>query len=171
MSVSAPAEDRTIPAIDRLLTAAVPVGLAAVTWLGLLLTAGFLVRLNRVSLLDLLPVFFVALLFWPVLRAAPWREGAADRVRAWAGDRFAEFAVVAGLAVLPLVPVVPDLLVSLLQLPYRGSGVFFGASLFYRERVGPLAGRMLLAAAQWYLQLLWLYLLSTGIVGLARRLR
>ena len=171
MSLSGAAETRTVPSLDRALAVAVPVALAVVTWLGLLFVVGFLARLNRLSVLNLLPLFFVGLLFWPVARAAPWREGVTDRARTWTEERAVAFVVVAGLALLPLVPFVPDLLVSVLQLPYRGSGIFFGASLFYRERLGPTAARALLLVAQWYLQLLWLYLVSIGLVGLVRRLR
>lgn len=167
------------PAIDRpggvaledLVRTAVPVGLAILTWLGVLLTVGFLARLNSLSLLNVLPIFFLGLLFWPIYRVAPWRPGAGDRVRHWMGDQSVEIAVLGGLWVLPLLPLVPDLLVTLIQLPYRGSGVFFGASLFYRERLSPLTGRLLLNFAQIYIQALWLYFLSKGTVGLVRRLR
>lgn len=157
--------------VERLVAVAVPVGLAVLTWLSLLLTVGFLARLNALSFLNLVPLFFLLLLFWPVYRAAPWREGVAERVGRWARDHTTEFAVLVALGILPYVPLLPDLVVTLLQLPYRGSGIFFGASLFYRERLGPMAGRLLLRFAQAYLQLIWLYLLAKGTVGLARRLR
>lgn len=166
MSLTAPSPDDVT--LDRV---AVPVGLAVLTWLGLLLAVGFLARLGSLSLLNLLPVFFVALLFWPVYRIEPWREGATDRVVAWARQRRVVVPVVIGLALLPLVPLVPDLLVSVLQLPYRGSGVFFGATLFYRARFGPAVARLLLVFAQTYLQLLWLYFLAVGLVEVVRRLR
>lgn len=156
---------------DRLVDLAVPVGLAVVTWLTLLLAVGVLVRVSAPSVLDLVPLFFVVVLLWPVYLAAPWRDGVSARVRRWARDQPTEFAVVVGLGLLPLVPFAPDLLVSLLQLPYRGSGIFFGASLFYRQRFGPTAGRLLLVFAQTTLQLIWLFLLSTGVLGLVRRLR
>lgn len=157
--------------VDRAFELGVPVGLAVLTWLALLLAVGFLARLTALSFLNVLPVFVVGLLFWPVYRAAPWRAGMAERVRRWSHDRTTEVGVLVGLGLVPLVPVVPDLLVTLLQLPYRGSGIFFGASLFYRQRLGPTAGRLLLVFAQTYLQVIWLYLLSKGVVGLARRLR
>lgn len=167
MSLTSLSVDRSVP-FDRV---AVPVGLAVLTWIGLLLAVGYVARLGSLSVLNLLPVFFVGLVFWPVYRVQPWRAGATDRVRAWAGHRRVVFPVVVALAILPLVPFVPDLLVSLLQLPYRGAGVFFGASLFYRQRFGPTAARLLLFFGQSFLELLWLYYLSVGLVGLVRRLR
>lgn len=170
MTATPTAEDRLAAAVDRLSPVAVPVGLAALTWLTLLLAAGVLLRAS-LSLSSLVPVFFVGLLFWPVYRAAPWREGASARVRRWVRASRVEFAVLAVLAAVPLVPLVPDLVVSALQLPYRGSGLFFGASLFYRQRFGPAAGRTVLRFGQWYFQALWLYLLATMLVGLGRRLR
>lgn len=72
-------------------------------------------------------------------------------------------------AIVPLVPFVPELVVSVLQLPYRGAGIFYGTSLFYRVRFGPAVARVLVVFAQTYLQLLWLYFLSVGLVGLVRR--
>lgn len=171
MAVTLPAEDRLAAAADRLAPVAVPVGLAVVTWLTLLLAAGVLLRPGSLSLSNLVPLFFVGLLLWPVYRAAPWRDGTAARVLRWVNRSRAAFAVLAVLFVLPAVPLVPDLLISLLQLPYRGSGLFFGASLFYRERLGPTAARLLLRFGQWYFQALWLYLLATILVGLGRRLR
>ncbi len=164
-------DGRRARALDRAVELGVPAGLAALTWLGLALAAGFLARLNDLSVLNLLPLFFVGLLFWPVYSAAPWRPGVAERARSWARRSRAELAVVAVLWLVPLAPLVPELVVSLLQLPYRGSGIFFGASLFYRQRLGPEAGRLLLAAAQAYIQLLWLFLLSKGLVAVGRRLR
>ncbi len=157
--------------IEDLVRMAVPIGLAVLTWLGLLLTVGFLARLNSLSLLNVLPMFFLVLLFWPIYRVKPWRPGAADRVRHWLAEQTTELAVLVGLWVLPWVPLLPDLLVTLIQLPYRGSGVFFGASLFYRERLSPVIGRLLLNLAQLYIQALWLYFLSKGTVGLVRRFR
>lgn len=171
MALSPVVDDRLAVPLERFVAVGVPVGLAVLTWLAVLLAVGFLARLNSLSVLNLLPLFFVGLLFWPVYRAAPWREGMAERVRSWARGQRTEFAVIVVLGLLPLVPPVPDLLVSLLQLPYRGSGIFFGASLFYRERLGPMAGRLLLGFAGTYIQLIWLYLLSKGVVGLVRRLR
>lgn len=171
MSLTTASEGRLPISADRLVDLAVPVGLAVVTWLTLLLGVGVLVRVSAPSVLDLVPLFFVVVLLWPVYLAAPWREGVSGRVRGWASRHTTEFAVVVGLALLPLVPFVPDLLVSLLQLPYRGSGVFFGASLFYRQRLGATAGRLLLVFAQTSFQLIWLFLLSKGVLGLVRRLR
>lgn len=171
MAVSPSSADRVTVAIDRIAPVAVPVGLAVLTWLALLLIAGFFARLGSLSLLNLVPLFFVALLVWPVYSVAPWREGATARVRAWAAPRRPAFVLVAVLGALPLVPVVPDLVVSVLQLPYRGAGSFYGASLFYRERFGRPAGWLLLTAAQSYLQVLWLYFLSVGLLGLVRRVR
>lgn len=171
MALRAAAEDGPTVTAERVLGVAVPVGLAVLTWLALLLTIGFLARLNSLSVLNLVPLFFVVLLFWPVYLAAPWRDGVSERVRSWARGQTTEFAVAVAFGLLPLVPVVPDLLVSVLQLPYRGSGIFFGASLFYRQRFGPPAGRVLLNFAQVSIHLVWLYLLSKGTVGVARRLR
>lgn len=171
VSLSSKTEARLTVTLDRVLEITVPVGLAVLTWLALLVAVGFLARLNSLSVLNVVPVIFVGLLFWPIYRAAPWQPGTTTRVRRWARHQQAEFVIVLGLGLLPLVPFVPDLLVSLLQLPYRGSGVFFGASLFYRERFGSLAGRLVLTFGQTYIQLLWLYLLSKGVIGLVRRLR
>ena len=171
MSVSASAPARAAAVADRLAPVAVPVGLAALTWLGLLLVAGFLARLDSLSLFNLVPLFVMALVFWPVVSVAPWREGATGRVVAWVTARWRAFPVVVVLAVLPIVPGVPDLLVRVLQLPYRGGGAVYGATLFYRARFGPMAGRLLFTAAVTYLYLLWLYFVSAGLVGLARRLR
>lgn len=171
MAVSADAQSRSRFSKDRLVGLFVPVALAVFTWLAALLALGFIARLNSLSLLNVLPVFFVVLLFWPVYRAAPWRPGLAGRVYRWARDQRLEAAAVIGLGLLPVVPFVPDVLVSLLQLPYRGSGIFFGAALFYRERFGPLAGRILLTFGQTYLQLLWLFFMAKGVVFVVRRLR
>lgn len=163
------AEARVAAATDRLAPIVVPAGLAVVTWLALLLAAGILFRADGLSVF--VPLFFVAILLWPVYSAAPWREGASDRAREWLQNDWPALAVAAGLGVLPVLPAVPDLLVSILQLPYRGSGLFFGATLVYRQRFDPLAGRVLLRFGQWTIQLLWLYLLATLVVGAARRLR
>lgn len=171
MALKSSADAQPGDVVDRAFELGVPVGLAVLTWLALLVAVGFLARLNSLSFMNVLPVFIVGLLFWPVYRAAPWRAGMGQRVRRRAQDRTTEAGVIVVLGLLPVVPVVPDPLISLLQLPYRGSGVFFGASLFYRHRLGPTAGRLLLAFAQTYLQLVWLYLLSKGLVGLARRVR
>lgn len=171
MSVTGRAGSRLSTALEPLAPVAVPIGLAVLTWLTLLLTAGLLARLGSVSLLNLLPLFFVGVLFWPIYEVAPWREGVTARTRRWASRRGPVFVVTGVLAVVPLVPFVPDLLVTLLQLPYRGTGIFFGASLFYRARFGPLVGRLVLGFGQTYLQLFWLYLLATGVVALVGRFR
>ncbi|MFB6362387.1 MAG: hypothetical protein ABEH59_13840 [Halobacteriales archaeon] len=159
------------PSIEDVVRIAVPVALAILTWLGLLLTVGFLARVNSLSLLNILPIFFLVLLFWPIYSVAPWRPGAGERVQNWIRGQYVEFAVLGGLWMLPIFPLGPDLLVTVIQLPYRGSGVFFGASLFYRERLNPTASRLLLNLAQVYIQALWLYFLSKGTVGLVRRVR
>lgn len=171
MALSPPAEEQLSAGVERVAPVAVPAGLAVVTWLTLLLAAGVLVRFEGSLLATVVPLFFVALLAWPVYRAAPWRAGVTDRTRRWLDREWPVLAVVAGLAVLPILPLVPDPVVSVLQLPYRGSGLFFGATVFYREQLGPLAGRLLLRFGQWTIQLLWLYLLATLVVGAVGRVR
>lgn len=161
--------DGPVSPLDTALDIAIPVGLAVVTWLAVLLAVGVTARAG--SLLDALPLFFVALLLWPVLRAAPWREGSAARARAWARANRDALAIAVGLAVLPVLPPVPDLVVTVLELPYRGTSVFFGASLPYRDPLGRVASRSLLRFGQWSFQALWLYLLATGLLAAGRRLR
>lgn len=148
---------------------AVPAGLAVGTWFVVLLAVGVIARAD--SLLDLLPSFFIGLLLWPVVRAAPWREGVTARTRAWAHRNRGALVVAVVLAVLPALPFVPDVVVTVLQLPYRGSGMFFGASLVYREPLGSAASRTLLRFGQWSFHALWLYLLATGLLAIGRRLR
>lgn len=168
--MSTEAGSRTRSATDHMVELVVRVGLAVFTWLAILLAIGFLARIPELSLLNVLPLFFVGLLFWPIYRAAPWQPGLASRVRQWSRDQQMEALAIAGLGLLPLVPFMQDVLVSLLQLSHRGSGVFFGASLFYRERFGSTVARVLLTFGQTYMQLLWLYFLSIGLLAVGRRL-
>lgn len=157
--------------IERGIRIAVPVGVAVLTWLGLLLAVGLVLRIDSVSVLNLLQFVIVGVVFWPLWRVAPWREGFTQRVLSFFDGNRSALLAAAGLGVLPMLPGVPGLVASLLNLPYRGSGVLFGASLFYRERLGGTVARVLLRSWQWYLQALWLYILGSAVAALVRRLR
>lgn len=149
----------------------VPVGMAVATWLVLLLLAGLVLRIDSFSLLNLVPLFVVGLMLWPLFVVEPWSDDAAARVLNWVETRRSVLLVTVPLAVVTALSVVPGPLAAILNLPFRVSGVLFGASLFYRERVGAGFAQLLLRFGQWYLELLWLYLISSGIVVLGRRLR
>jgi len=149
----------------------VPVGLAVATWLVALLAVGYLLGIRSLSPFTLLPLSIVVALFWPIVAVAPWREGASARVVFWIVRNRETLVGIVGLALLAALPVTPRLLVRILELPYRGSGIFFGASLFYREHVGPAFADLLLRFGQWYLELLWLYVVATGAVAVGRRMR
>lgn len=151
---------------ERAARVAVPTGLAAGTWLVVLVGVGLLARLD--SPLDLLPLFVVGVMLWPVYLAAPWRPGVTGRVlRTVERNRWGIVAA-AGLLVVRALPVTPGPLLTLLDLPFRSAGVLFGAGLFYRELFGPAAGRFLLSFGQWYLELFWLFLAGSLLVRLGR---
>lgn len=151
----------------------IPLGLGIITWYALLVGAGIALRVTSVSPFEFAPFVIVALLFWPVYAFRPWRSGLADRVHGWAVHYRHAIGLAAALAVLLAVfdgTSLPAGIASVLQLPLRGaSGPLYGASVFYRERVGPAAGVALLRFGQWYLEAMWLFLLSAGITYPIRR--
>lgn len=146
----------------------VPILLAVVTWLLLLLLAGYVLRLSTLSLFNLLPLLVFGILFWPVATFEPWRDGAGSRVRAYLRANRTAILVTLVLAALVVFPFVPDLLSRILALPFRASGIFFGASIFYCERLGATVGQAIFRFGQLYLVFLWLYVLSTVLVSVGR---
>lgn len=165
--------NRRLP-VDRAARVAVPAGMAVVTWLVVLLGAGLVLRPGAL-LAAAIPLVVVGVMLWPLVAVAPWRNGVTGRVRGWAARQRSSLLVTAGLAAVLAVPFVADLLpgvlVGILRLPFRATGMLFGASVFYRERVGAFAGRTLLRFGQWYLEVLWLYVIASGITMLSESLR
>lgn len=157
--------------IERAVRIGVPVGLAVVTWLLLLLLAGYLLRLESLALFNLLPLFVFGILFWPVVAFEPWRENAAAAFRAYLRSNRTALLVTGLLVALILVPFVPDLVSRILVLPFRASGIFFSASMFYREQLGATVGQAVFRFGQLYLVFLWLYVLSTVLVSFGRWVR
>lgn len=147
----------------------VPIGLAVVTWLVFLLTAGTVLRINSFSLLDLIPLVVIALMFWPIAAIAPWYDGVTQRVLDWVRPRRPVFPVIVALFLVTRLPLIPDLVVRFLNLPFRVSGIIFGASVYYRQLVGDEFAAFLLRFGQLYLEAVWLYILASGIVLLIRR--
>lgn len=143
---------------------AVAAGLAVVTWLVVLVAVGVVARLDPSSILSAVSLFVVALVIAPIYAVAPWQPAPGGRVVAWIRANRASVAVAAGLLVVRTLPVAPDPLVGLLDLPFRSAGVLFGVELFYRDLAGPAAGAFLRRFAQWYLELLWLLVLG-GLVA------
>lgn len=154
----------------RVTRVAVPAGLAVLTWLVVLLAVGVLAGLTA-SVMNIVPVILVGLLFWPVFRAAPWRPGVTERMRRFVRTNRDPILVAIALFVLRSVPVTPDLLVSLLDLPFRATGLLFGASVFYRRHVGAAFGRFILDFGQWYLEAFWLFGIGLLVAGVVRRVR
>lgn len=118
-----------------------------VAWLVLLVAFGVFAGLDSLSVLTLVPLLVVVVMLWPLYALAPWRPGLADRVI----DRTVanRWGILGAFAVgrLRVFPVTPDLLVRLLDLPFRSAGMLFGAKLFYAERLGPRAGDVVLLVA------------------------
>ncbi len=160
---------RFVPAVSL----AIPLGLGIITWYALLIGAGIALRITSVSPFEFAPFVIVALLFWPVYAFRPWRSGLDARVHGWAVHYRHAIGLAAALAVLLAGSNgtnLPAGIASVLQLPLRGaSGPLYGASVFYRERIGRAAGAALLRIGQWYLEAMWLFLLSAGITYPIRR--
>lgn len=151
----------------RLARVTVAAGLAVLTWLVGLVALGTVAGMESVSPLALVPLLVIALMAWPLYRAAPWRPGLAERTLSWLVRTRYGLAVAAGIAVLRTLPVTPGLVQFVLDVPFRAAGLLFGARLFYAERLGAAAaGRLVLQAGLWYLEALWLVLLGTTIVRL-----
>lgn len=146
----------------------VPAGLAVVTWLVALLAAGYLLRLKSVTFFTVIPLVVIFALFWPIIAAAPWRPAVSARVVLWAKRNHETLFAVVLLTLVAVLPFTPDLLIRVIELPYRGSGIFFGASLFYRERLGATFAEVLLRFGQWYLELIWLYVLGSALATVVR---
>jgi len=155
----------------RIALVAVPVGLAVIAWLALLVTLGVVAELDALSLLNVLPLLVVLVMFWPLYLLAPWRPGLTERVVDWAGTHRDGILVAVVLGVVRVVPFAPDLLVGLLNLPFRSAGVLFGAKLFYGERLGTEAGRLVLRFGQWYLEAFWLFIVGTALVRVGNWIR
>lgn len=155
----------------RVALVAVPVGLAVIAWLELLVAVGVVAELDALSLLNLLPLLVVLVMFWPLYLLAPWRPGLTERVVDWAGAHRDGILAAVVLGVVRVVPFAPDLLVGLLNLPFRSAGVLFGAKLFYGERLGTEAGRLVLRFGQWYLEAFWLFVVGTALVRLGNWIR
>lgn len=159
------------PSADRIARVAVPVGLGVFTWVVLLLVGGVLLRLGSLSASSVLPLLAIGLLVLPLYEFAPWRGGVTDRVREWAAERRLRLRLTAGGFLLLRVPVLASLLgpvAAVLQFPTRAAPqLLFGVSLFYGERLGDAAGRWLFALGRWYVELLWLYALASGVATLA----
>lgn len=157
---------RRTDTVDRATNIAIPVGMAVITWLVFLIGLGLVLRLESLSIFNLVPFAVVGLLLWPLAQFAPWRVGVADRVRTWANQHRSELVVMVGLIALTALPAIELTrpIVGILRLPYRNfSGVFFGVSVFYRERFGATVGRLLFEFGRWYLELIWLFVLATAI--------
>lgn len=153
---------------DRLVRGVLAAVLAGLTWLVGLLAVGIVAELGALSVLSLLPLAVLALMAWPLYRAAPWRPGLADRaVSTVLATRYgvAAAAVLAGLRALSGTP---GALQFVLDVPFRTAGLLFGARLFYADRLGSAAGRLVLRAGLWYLEALWLVLLGTTLARLGR---
>jgi hypothetical protein len=148
---------------------AVPAALAVVTWLVVLVGVGLVAGVD--SPLDLLPLFVVAVMLWPVYLAAPWRPGLTERVLGAAERNRWGIAAGLGLLLARWLPFAPGELLTLLDLPFRSAGVLFGAGLFYRRLFGPTTGRFLLSFGQWYLELFWLFLAGSFLVRFGTWLR
>jgi len=156
---------------DRLARAtdiAVPVGFGVVTWLVVALLAGYLLRLGSLSLINLLPLFVFGILLWPIVAFEPWREAAPPAARDWLRRNRSQILLAGLLVALLAVPFVPDLIARGLALPFRASGIFFGASVFYRQRLGATVGQALFRFGQWYLVALWFYVLASVLVSVGR---
>lgn len=156
---------------ERAARVVLPAGLAVVTWLVVLIGVGLVARLDSLSPLNLLPLFVVAIMFWPIYLAAPWKPGLTDRIGDTLGGNRDGVAVAAGLLVVRSLPFTPDVLLTLLDLPFRSAGVLFGAGLFYRRLVSLAFGRFLLSFGQWYLEAFWLFVLGSILAGLGGRVR
>lgn len=165
------ADDSPSELSSRVTAVVVPVGMAVFSWLALLLLAGYLLRLDGVSPLDVVPLFVFGLMLWPLTIVRPWREDATPRILAWVSRNRATLALTGALAIVVAVEVVSGLLATILGLPFRASGMLFGASLFYRARVGDGFGWLLFRFGQWYLEVLWLYVFSGALVTLGRKVR
>lgn len=149
----------------------VPVVLAVMTWVFVLLVVGRLLRFE--GALSIVPLVFVTGLFVPLAMFAPWRNGVSERGLGWIAAHRRSLAVTAVFAGLLLLPV-SDLLgpvVSFFQFPLRLTGMFYGATIPYRQYVVPELGTVLFRTSQWYVQLLWLFLLATGLVSIVDGIR
>lgn len=139
-----------------------PAVLAVLTWLVVLVAIGVLSRFGSPSILNLLSLVVVVVMVYPLTIVAPWRPDLTERLTAWARRNWHGVAGGAVLFVVRLLPV-PGLVGGLLDLPFRSAGMLFGAKLFYAQRLGEPTGQLLLSFGQWYLELLWLFLLGTGL--------
>lgn len=166
-----PSNDALESPVTQTAAVIVPIGLAVVTWLVLLLAVGTVLRIKSFSILDVIPLFVIALMFWPIASIAPWYNGVTQRVLNWLRPRRTVFPVILALFLATQLPLVPDLVVRFLNLPFRVSGILFGASIYYRQFVGPEFAAFLLRFGQAYLEAVWLYILASGIVLLTRRAR
>lgn len=156
--------------VDRASRVVIPAGMAVLAWLVALLAVGMVAGLS-LSVLNVLPLLLVGVLVWPIYRAAPWRPGLTERTRRFLEGNRAAILAGAGLLVVRSVPVTPGPVVGLLDLPFRSTGLLFGASVFYRSHVGAAFGRFILDFGQWYLEGLWLFGLGLLLAGLARRVK
>lgn len=150
---------------------AVPAGLGVLTWLVLVVAIGAVAELDSLSVLNVLGLLVIVVMFWPLYLLAPWRPALTERVTDVARGRGTGILVAAALGVLRVLPVTPDVLVGILNLPFRSAGVLFGAKLFYGRRLGAEAGRYVLKFGQWYLEALWLFLIGVALVRFGRWIR
>lgn len=152
------------------LAVAVPVCLAVLTWLVALLAVGVVASVGVPSLLDLVALFVVGITFWPIYRVAPWRPGMTGRVVEWLRNNRTTIGIAVALLVARSLPFAPGLVVGLLDLPFRSASILFGASVFYRQQVGPEVGHVLLKFGQWYLEIYWLLVIGYFLTPIGRRL-
>lgn len=162
--------DTHVPS-ERVIGVAIPVAVAVLTWLVGLVTIGVGAGIGSPGILDVLALFVIIVMWWPVYRVAPWQPGMAHRVLEWGRDHRAPMLVAGGLVVVRSLPVTPGILVAVLDLPFRSATILFGVSVFYRQQVGSVVGHGLFKFGQWYLEAYWLLVIGLVIVGLGTKLR
>jgi len=164
--------DDRLEYVDRGLQFVLLAGVAIATGLLIVVAIGMGTRLEGFSMASVTRLLLIVLLLWPVYHLAPWQPGVTERVREWLQSNRSALALAAVLLLGSRLSLVPDVLATLIHLPFvQTAGFFFGAELFYRPYVGFEFGQFVRRFGQWYMTVFLVVVVSRFLVGLGRSVR
>jgi hypothetical protein len=150
------------------------IGAGVYTWLAGLLAVGLLVPTFRsFGLMSVIQGITAFILFLPLKSLYQWRHDLPAKVKAWVQGNKTTLRLAAGFAVLSMVALqMSSTTLNLINIPMRSFAVpLFQMELFYRPIFGGKFAGMLFVVGKTYLQLFWIFILSSMIAWFLNRVR